>query len=186
MDAESRRRPIGTGIVALLMAVLGWAGPTARVVASGADPAGAVVQQRYVEGELLLRVRTRIPVEASVAWDAWTRADQLVQWFPHEAEMTVAEGGEYRWSWEGQQDVWQGTFVEVDRPQVLTFTWNPPESFFPEGSYETTVRLTFEEAEGETLLTLEHSGFRDTADMEATYGRWEEYLYNLRAYLLRR
>lgn len=193
MRVKSSRAHLGAALLALpVLAVVvataaARAGATTSGSAAGQGPStGEAVRQSFVEGELLLRLRTRLPVEAAVVWDAWTRADQLVQWFPHEAEMTVSEGGEYRWRWEGQEEVWQGSFVEIDRPEVLAFTWNPPESFFPEGAYETTVRLTFEETEGDTTLILEHSGFRGAPEMEATLVRWEEYLYNLRAWLLRR
>jgi len=195
MKAVSRRARIGWGVLLVVVgcAMVPRAGgamiavdAATRMPAPAEFRAGMLVQQRFVEGELLLRLRTRLPVEALMVWDAWTRADQLVQWFPHEAEMTVTEGGEYQWRWEGQEEVWRGSFVEVVRPEVLVFTWTPPESYFPEGAYETTVRLTFEETEGETTLTLEHAGFRGAPEMEATLSRWEDYLYNLRAYLLRR
>ena len=115
-----------------------------------------------------------------------TEANQLVEWFPHWAEITVTEGGTYRMGWDGIDAVWEGTYVEVDRPNLLVFTWNPPAAYFPDGAYSTTVRLSFEQVEGVTEMVLEHTGFRGTAEMESTLETWRAYLYNLRAHLLQR
>jgi hypothetical protein len=67
------------------------------------------------------------------------------------------------------------------------FTWQPPESAFPEGAYQTTVTLSFEEIDDEnTRLVLEHGGFRGGAELESHMEAWRGYLYNLRAFLLQR
>jgi len=149
--------------------------------------AAAAQQRAFVEAELVVRLSMEVPVEPEVLFDAWTTADQLVQWFPGGAEMTVMEGGEYRFSWDGWEDEWVGVYAEVDRPNRLVFTWQPPASAFPEGAYETTVTLTFEELdEGATLLLLEHGGFQGGLEMESHMEAWRGYLYNLRAFLLQR
>ena len=140
--------------------------------------------QRFVEGSMLLRLTMEVPVEPEAAFDAWTRADLLVEWFPAWAEMTVSQGGEYSFGWEGWEGVWTGTHVEVDRPNRLVFTWKPPAEAYPEGSYETTVTLTFEDLDGATRLQLEHSGFQGAAELESHLESWRGYLYNLRAFLL--
>ena len=149
-------------------------------------PAGAQ-QRAFVESEMLVRLSMEIPVEQVELYDAWTVADQLVQWFPSSAEMTVTEGGEYRFGWDGYEEEWVGVYVEIDRPERLSFTWQPPASVFPEGAYETLVTLTFEEVDdGITRLVLEHTGFQGGAEMESHMEAWRGYLYNLRAFLLQR
>jgi len=173
----------GTGLLqAVLLLTLGVLLPTVGLAH------GAVTQQRaFVEGELVLRLTMEIPLAPEVLYDAWTTADELVQWFPSFAEMTVTEGGEYRFGWEGWEDEWLGVYVEVDRPNRLVFTWQPPASAFPEGAYQTTVTLTFEALdEGATLLVLEHGGFQGGLEMESHMEAWRGYLYNLRAFLLQR
>ncbi len=131
------------------------------------------------------RLVVQLPVEREVAYSAWTDANQLVQWFPQWAEMTVTEGGTFEIGWEGFEGSWSGTYLDVERPERLSFTWLPPESVFPAGSYETTVTLTFEEREeGGTLLTLEHSGFRGVDELEAQLQSWRAYLFALRAFVL--
>jgi len=158
------------------------------VVAATAPALSAGVQQRaFVTGDLRVHLEMEIPVAREVVYDAWTRADQLVQWFPSTAEMTVTEGGEYRFGWDGWDDEWVGAYVEVERPERLVFTWQPPESVFPQGAYETTVTLTLEEVDDEvTLLVLEHGGFQGGAEADSHMEAWRGYLYNLRAFLLQR
>lgn len=131
------------------------------------------------------RLVLRLPVEAETAYDAWIDANQLVQWLSHWAEMTVSEGESFEIGWEGYEETWSGTYLEVDRPRTLSFTWLPPAAVFPVGAYETRVTLTFEDAEGGgTLMTLEHSGFEGATEMEAQIRSWRAYLFALRAFLL--
>ena len=143
-------------------------------------------QSAFVESELLVRLTMELPVEIEIMFDAWTTADQFVQWFPGWAEMTVTEGGEYRFGWDGWEEEWAGSYIEVDRPTKLVFTWFPPAAVFPIGAYETTVTLSFEDLQGTTRMTLEHSGFQAGPEMESHKEAWSGYLYNLRAYLLQR
>jgi uncharacterized protein YndB with AHSA1/START domain len=143
-------------------------------------------QSAFVEAELLVRLTMELPVEIEVMFDAWTTADQLVEWFPSWAEMTVTEGGEYRFGWDGWEEEWVGNYIEVDRPEKLVFSWLPPVAVFPDGAYETTVMLSFEDLDGATQMTLEHSGFQGGPEMESHKEAWSGYLYNLRAYLLQR
>lgn len=163
--------------VLLVAAVVGAVGSAA----AAPRPSGV---QRYVEAEFLLRLTMEVPVEPERVFDAWTRAEILVGWFPASAQMTVTEGGEYRFGWDGWEAVWSGTYIEVDRPSRLVFTWNPPASAFPEGAYETRVTLTFEDLDGATRLQLEHSGFQGGLEMDSHLESWRGYLYNLRAFLL--
>ena len=143
-------------------------------------------QSAFVESELLVRLTMELPVEIEVMFDAWTTAAQFVQWFPGWAEMTVTDGGEYRFGWDGWEEEWAGNYIEVDRPTKLVFTWLPPVAVFPIGAYETTVTLCFEDLQGTTRMTLELSGFRAGPEMESHKEAWSGYLYNLRAYLLQR
>jgi uncharacterized protein YndB with AHSA1/START domain len=125
-------------------------------------------------------------VDPETAFDAWTEAADLVEWLPHWAEMQVAEGEGFSMGWDGYDGVWTGTYLEVQRPERLVFTWVVPEGVFPSGSYETVVALTFEEVdEGRTSLLLEHSGFQEAGELESQLQAWRGYMFALRAHLLR-
>jgi len=171
---------VGRGAGAAVTAAATAAGAAVTAVATVATPQ----QRAFVEGGLTVRLEMQIPVEAERVFDSWTRAEQLVEWFPSSAQMTVTEGGEYRFGWDGWDDEWRGTYVVVERPGRLVFTWQPPAAVFPEGAYETTVTLTFEDLDGATRLVLEHSGFTGGAEAESHLEAWRGYLYNLRAFLL--
>ncbi len=138
-----------------------------------------------LQTDRVARLVLALPVSPEIAFDAWTDANQLVEWLSHWAEMTVSENEEFRLGWEGYDGVWQGRYLEIDRPGRLVFTWLPPEEVFPAGAYESIITLTFEEVEeGRTTMMLEHSGFRDTPELEAQLQVWRGYLFALRAFLL--
>lgn len=173
------------------MLTLALAVTTLALAAPRGQGNGQILRPEQEEGSGILtidrvaRLSIALPVEPEAAWDAWTNASQLVEWFAHWAEMTVAPDGEYRVGWDGFEGVWQGRYLEVDRPERLVFSWLPPADVFPAGAYDTVVTLTFEEDdEGGTLMSLEHTGFRGTAEMEAQLQAWRGYLFALRAFLL--
>jgi len=150
-----------------------------QILRPGQESSSTIVQTDRVA-----RLTLALPVEREPAFDAWTNANQLVEWFAHWAEMTVAPDGGYRIGWEGVPGVWQGRYIEIDRPERLVFTWLPPAEVFPAGAYETTVTLTFEEAENGTTMILEQTGFLGVAELEAQLQAWRGYLFALRAFLL--
>lgn len=168
-------------------AVLGLA-----LLVSGPAPAGQILRPEGQGGseilviERVIRMTLDLPVEPEVAFDAWTDANRLVEWLPHWAEMTVDVGATYSFGWDGYEGVWTGTYLEVERPERLVFTWEPPEGVFPSGTRETVVTVAFEESdEGRTSMTLEHSGFGEVAELESQLQAWRGYMFALRAYLLR-
>ena len=139
-----------------------------------------------LETDRVARMRLALPVGRELAFDAWTQAGHLVEWLPHWVEMQVAEGEGFTMGWDGYDGEWSGTYLEVDRPERLVFTWVVPDGVFPSGVNETVVTLTFEEVEeGRTSVLLEHSGFGDSAELESQLQAWRGYLFALRAHLLR-
>ena len=127
---------------AILLALVGLVGR--------GNALGVEQQRAFVEGELVVRLTMELPVAPEQFFDAWTTAEQLVEWFPSWAEMTVTEGGEYRFGWEGWDDQWTGTYVAVDRPNRIVFTWHPPAAVFPQGAYETIVTPSSHFRDGST------------------------------------
>lgn len=182
--ARSKRLLPGVSRVALA-AIFALGGAMALAQPQILRPQEAGSAATILQAERLVRFQLELPVEPELAFDAWTEANQLVEWFAHWAEMTVSVGDGFEIGWEGFDGVWQGRYLEIERPERLVFSWLPPESVFPAGAYETRVSLTFDEVEeGRTRLTLEHTGFEGTAELEAQLQAWRPYLFALRAYLL--
>jgi len=171
--------------ISLLLSVAGLLVPVAGPAAQILRPEGD--QDAQILGiERVVRLRLALPVDRETAFDAWTVSTSLVEWLPHWVEMQVAEGEGFSMGWDGYEGVWTGTYLEVDRPERLVFTWVAPPGVFPSGSYETVVTLTFEEVEeGRTSLLLEHSGFRQPGELESQLQAWRGYMFALRAHLLR-
>ena len=106
-------------------------------------------------------------------FDAFTDPEQLAQWWGSEDtyrtsnwQVDLRPGG--AWSCDAintdgtQKSTVHGTYVAVDRPRVLEFTWKP--SWDPIGP--TNVRLVFEPIPTGTRLRLLHTGFEGFAESQ--------------------
>jgi uncharacterized protein YndB with AHSA1/START domain len=93
---------------------------------------------------------------------AWTEAEAVSQWFGSStsAESDVRVGGGYRITVSvpptGRKAHVVGTFLEIDRPRrlVYTFAWERMPIMFGMGDSKVTVE--FRELEGETEVRLTH------------------------------
>ncbi|MGH2796275.1 MAG: SRPBCC family protein [Thermoleophilaceae bacterium] len=83
------------------------------------------------------------------------------QWQGIRAELDPRPGGHFR-VWMDDDRVAEGTYLEVDPPHRLAFTWGwRRDAHVPPGS--TTVEITLEPAGDGTRLLLRHSGLPDEA-----------------------
>jgi uncharacterized protein YndB with AHSA1/START domain len=117
-------------------------------------------------------------------WAAVTEPDQLVRWFPTlSAEVDLRPGGTMRFVWEQGRD--EAVIDEIEAPTRFVFRWRPAGLDRP----YTTVRITLEEVEGGTRVTLTESGFASLPDeihlqsYEGNLHGWAEELEELRALL---
>jgi len=110
-----------------------------------------------------------------------TEKAELEAWFVKEATIDLRVGGALRLFWD--PETVEGTFLDVDPPRRLVFTWDER----PAIAGVTTSAFTLT-AEGEgTRLHLVHSGFGTGATWDRLFdninGGWDEELQKLRAYL---
>lgn len=63
-----------------------------------------------------------------------------------------------------------GTYLEVDPPRLLVFTWDKPDR--PDHSGETVVRFELDERDGVTTVRLTHSGFTTETAREDHSDGW--------------
>jgi uncharacterized protein YndB with AHSA1/START domain len=119
---------------------------------AGDDPAGPIVQ-----------LRRRVKATAEEIFELWTKPDLMARWmspFPGavdcKASCDFRPGGSYSLvmsSEEARREV-SGTYVQIDRPRKLVFTWMGP----------LTNHVT-------TLVTLELHPLGDETDLVLTHER---------------
>ncbi|MGE3277641.1 MAG: SRPBCC domain-containing protein [Vicinamibacterales bacterium] len=133
-------------------------------------------------------------------FDAWVRKDLLEQWFAPEgctlriARLDVREGGGYHWCITNPSfgDCWTiGSYLEVRRPERLVFTATiadregrprTPQSqgHDPAWPRDTTIRVTFVERAGRTIVTLEQDVSERLANHTGAYPSWLQMLDRLK------
>lgn len=116
----------------------------------------------------------RTAVEPAIAWTFWVEPDRLTSWMGRTADLDARPGGDIRVDY-GSGIVMRGTFVELDAPARLAFTWgweDPAEAVRPGGSL---VEVVFEPADGGTLMHLRHTGLPDDAERESHAEGWEHF-----------
>jgi len=126
-----------------------------------------------------------IQAPAQDVWRALTDADELVRWFPLEAEVTPGVGGKIRMHWddcaggEGTIDAWEPN-------RLLRTSHGMPA---PDGGIRIVTEFTLESRAGTTRLRLVHFGFGEDSEWDHLYDGtirgWDFELRGLRHYLER-
>ena len=127
-----------------------------------------------------LRMTRLIPAAPDEVFDAYTDAEKQKIWFGLlstepgivEIDVDLRVGGiqHAKWGPSADQLFWEDqTFLEIDRPHRLVTSST---GGTPDGDTMTTrIEITFEEAEGGTLMTVLQSGFpsEEMRDFFTTY-----------------
>jgi Uncharacterized conserved protein len=126
-----------------------------------------------------------------LVFEVWSEPKHLVNWWgpseftlPH-CDVDFRVGGKYRMcmlSPEGEEHWVTGTYMDIDRPEQLTFTWIRKDV---EGNAlcDTVVSLRFLEQNGRTHLTLSHTGFDSVPYRDEHVGGWDQCLDRLTRYV---
>jgi uncharacterized protein YndB with AHSA1/START domain len=125
-----------------------------------------------------VEVETRIAASPETVFDFFTDPDRMIQWMGRSAELDPRPGGAFRCDI-NDQAVASGSYVVVDRPNRVVFTWGweGEDSVTAPGSSTVEVLLA---AEGNgTHLRLIHRDLptRESAEKHG-YG-WRHYLDRL-------
>ncbi len=117
-----------------------------------------------------------IEIDAPVGhvFDLWTTADGLTRWMAEEAVVDLRTGGAWRWVHE-DGEACCGTYLEIERPSRLVFTygWETGRFGVPAGS--TTVEVRFRETAGRTRVEVRHDGLGAEAAERHVVG-WTHFL----------
>lgn len=120
-------------------------------------------------------------------FEALTDPRQLPRWWGPtgftlpEVDLDPTVGGRYRFGMQppdGALFHLTGEFLEVRRPRLLVFTfrWEEPDP----DDRETTVRISLDDLDGSTRLTLSHSEFVTASRTTLHRGGWADSLARLR------
>lgn len=118
----------------------------------------------------------RIRATPDQVFDFLVEPDKLVRWMGEAVDVEPNPGGRFWLNVDGDH-IASGSYVEVERPSRVVFTWGWESSpHVPPGSSTVAIDLV---AEGdETVLTLTHSGLPGGQDDEHRKG-WTFYLGRL-------
>ena len=132
----------------------------------------------------IVEVRRRVRAGAEQIFDLWTKPDLMVRWMsPYpgavdcKASCDLRPGGAFSLvmsSEESSREV-SGTYVEVDRPRKLVFTWIGPLT----NNVNTLITVEFNPRGDETDLVLTHERLPTSAICEGHTKGWGNILDHL-------
>ena len=132
----------------------------------------------------IVQVRRRLKARADQILDLWTKPDLMVRWmspFPGavdcKASCDLRPGGAFSLvmsSKESNREV-SGTYVEIDRPRKLVFTWIGPLT----NNVTTLVTVELNSRGDETDLVLTHERLPTSAIIEGHTKGWGNILDHL-------
>jgi len=106
----------------------------------------------------------RISARPATVWRYWTDPERICDWWGASAELDPRSGGICLVRLGGDA-VMRGEFVELVpyRRIVFTLGWEPADGAPPVPPGSTTVTITLAEDDGDTILTLRHTGLPPAA-----------------------
>jgi uncharacterized protein YndB with AHSA1/START domain len=126
-----------------------------------------------------VRIERVLPAAIGRVYDAWTQAEVMTQWYcPNPAwelkvQADVRVGGDY--VVEMGPHVVRGTYLEVEPPHRLTFSWK----WDGTNDEPTRVQVDLSEVADGTHMLLTHTEFATTEDAENHRQGWEPQLTRL-------
>jgi uncharacterized protein YndB with AHSA1/START domain len=138
-----------------------------------------------------LRLERRYDAPPEAVFDAWTNPEVLRRWWAAgpdwetaRAEVDLRPGGRYRLTMRdpaaGAEHTVGGEYVEVRRPDRLTYTWAwEPEPDGPDMGPPSTVTVDFVADGGGTRVELLHSGLAGEQSRAHHEHGWHAVLDNL-------
>jgi uncharacterized protein YndB with AHSA1/START domain len=130
------------------------------------------------EAATAVEVEVRIDASPETVFDFFTDPDKMVQWMGRSHELDPRPGGVFRCDINGR-DIASGSYVEVDAPRRVVFTWGweSEESQTKPGS--STVEVTLEPVEEQTRVRLVHRDLPSEESRARHRHGWEHYVERL-------
>jgi uncharacterized protein YndB with AHSA1/START domain len=149
----------------------------AKASATGERRANADERAANHDDAIEREIRIEAPRDSVFAF--FVEPDRLVRWMGSSARLDPTPGGEFRLEY-ANGSVALGTFVAVERPRRVSFTWGWQDPNDPTRPGASTVDVTLTEADGGTIVRLRHSGL--SAEARRTHDEgWIYFLGRLAA-----
>jgi uncharacterized protein YndB with AHSA1/START domain len=136
-----------------------------------------------VSDEYSVTVRREIAASAQDLFDAWLDGQSLGSWLrPGSTRETRAEtdpqvGGTFRIVMVDDESsvLHTGTYMEIDRPRRLVFTWSSPAT----RHRDSVVTVTFQPSSNSTVVEIHQVGLPDEASRDSHHLGWSDILREL-------
>ncbi len=124
----------------------------------------------------IVHVSKQIQAPVDKVYKAWTDPESMAKWFTPMPKMSARvesafkKGEKYILTMimEGGQELeHRGEYIEIIENKLLIFSWKSDEIL------DSTVKVSFEEKDGGTLLTLSHEGLDTDESRKNHTGGWE-------------
>jgi uncharacterized protein YndB with AHSA1/START domain len=134
---------------------------------------GSTTDPGTIERELTIAARPE------TVFRFFIEPERMVRWMGRTAELDPTPGGRFRIDYNGS-DIAIGSFVEVDPPRRVVFTWGweAAGDSTPPGTSTVEVTLTPDGATG-TRLRLRHYGLPDQEAVGGHAEGWDQFLPGL-------
>ena len=125
-----------------------------------------------------VEIEVRIDASPETIFEFFTDPDKMVQWMGRSHDLDPRPGGTFRCDINGR-DVASGSYLEIDRPRRVVFTWGweSEDSITRPGS--STVEVDLEPAGGQTLVRLTHRDLPGEEQRAAHKHGWDHYFERL-------
>jgi uncharacterized protein YndB with AHSA1/START domain len=154
---------------------------------------------RSADDARTVRIERMLDAPRELVFDAWTRPEQLLQWYAPRGctfrigKIDVRPGGRFHWCISNPSfgDCWcVGIYREVVRPERIVYTLATADSagnqiepaqagHDPRWPRETLVIVTLAEVRGRTRLTLEQNALESLAKETGAHPSWLQMLDRL-------
>jgi uncharacterized protein YndB with AHSA1/START domain len=123
----------------------------------------------------LISASVRIAASPEIVFPYFTDPELMLRWIGDRVDLDARPGGRFALDFSGVSA--RGSFVEVEPPHRVAFTWGiPDDPEMPSGS--STVEVVLVAAGGDTIVNLTHRGLPDDRQPSHLEG-WERCLGEL-------
>ena len=130
--------------------------------------------------ETAAEVEVRIAASPETVFDFFTDPDKMIQWMGRSAELDPVPGGNLRCDINGRH-VASGSYVELDPPRRIVFTWGWEGDDATVAPGESTVEVNLVPDGGGTQLRLVHRDLPNAESAERHSHGWAHYTQRLSA-----